>query len=94
MNWKQRVKDCKRRAAVAYPEYILAKKLFDKYSKLWTYWENRAWEAQRKATAATIIPPNQTRKSLERQKERILKAIKGLTVEQRKELLTELKGGA
>jgi len=92
VNYEQRVKDCKRRASTAYPHFIRARKAFDRYARLWTYWENRAWEAQRKAMAATVVPPNMTKQSVERHKERIIKAIKGLTSEQRKELLKELKG--
>ena len=93
MDWNQRVKDCKRRAAAVYPHFIKARKDFDRFSKLWVYWENRAWEAQRKAMAATVVPPNMTKQSVERHKERIIKAIKSLNIEQRKELLEELKGG-
>jgi len=93
MDWNQQVKDCKRRASIAYPYFIQARKAFDRYARLWTYWENRAWEAQRKATATTVVPPNMTKQSVERHKERILKAIKSLSAEQRKELLKELKGG-
>ena len=92
MNWNQRVKDCKRRAATAYPHFIKARKDFDRFARLWTYWENRAWEAQRKAMAATVIPPNQTKKSIERQKERIAQAFKALSREDKKKLLEELKG--
>lgn len=93
MNWNQRVKDCKRRASIAYPHFIQARKAFDRYARLWTYWENRAWEAQRKAMAATVIPPNQTKKSIERQKERIAQAFKALSGEDKRKLLEELKGG-
>ena len=92
MDWNQRVKDCKRRASVAYPHFMRARKAFDHYARLWTYWENRAWEAQRKAIAATVIPPNQTKKSIERQKERITQAFKALSREDKKKLLEELKG--
>jgi len=91
MNWSQRVKDCKRRAAIVYPHFIKARRDFDRFSRLWTYWENRAWEAQRKAMAATVIPPNQTKKSIERQKERIAQAFKALSREDRLKLLEELK---
>ena len=91
-DWNQRVKDCKRRASIAYPCFIKARKDFDRFSKLWVYWENRAWEAQRKAMAATVVPPNMTKQSVERHKERIIKAMKSLSAEERKELLKELKG--
>jgi len=94
MNYEQRVKDCKRRASIAYPYFMRARKAFDRYARLWTYWENRAWEAQRKATAVTVIPPNQNKKSIERQKERIAQSFKALSVEDRKKLLEELKGGS
>ena len=92
IDWNQRVKDCKRRAAVAYPHFIQARKEFNRFSQLWTYWENRAWDAQRKATAVTVIPPNQTKKSIERQKERIAKAFEVLSKDDKKRLLEELKG--
>jgi len=93
MNYEQRVKDCKRRAAIVYPHYTRAREVFQRYNRLWIYWENRAWDAQRKVIAATVVPPNMTKQSVERHKERIIKAIKSLNVDQRKELLEELKGG-
>jgi len=43
--------------------------------------------------AATVIPPNQTKKSIERQKERIAQAFKALSGEDKRKLLEELKGG-
>ena len=92
-DWNQRVKDCKRRASIAYPQLLMARKAYYKYNRLWIYWENRAWDAQRNVIAATVVPPNMTKQSVERHKERIIKAIKSLDVDQRKELLEELKGG-
>ena len=92
MDWNQQVKDCKRRASIAYPYFIQARKAFDRYARLWTYWENRAWEAQRKAIAATVISSNVTKQSVERHKERIAKIFKALPKEDRIKLLEELKG--
>jgi len=92
MDWNQRIKDCKRRASIAYPHLLRARKAFDKYNRLWTYWENRAWDAQRNAIAATVISSNVTKQSVERHKERIAKAFKALPKEDRIKLLEELKG--
>lgn len=93
MDWNQRVKDCKRRAAIVYPHFAEARKEFTRLDRLWTYWENRAWEAQREVMKATIVPPNQTKQSIERHKERIAKAFKSLSKEDKKKLLEELRNG-
>ena len=92
MNYEQRVKDCKRRASIAYPHFMRARKAFDRYARLWTYWENRAWEAQRKAMEVTKIAPDMTKQKVERLMENIKKAVRALPMEERKSLLKELKG--
>ena len=92
-DWEKRVRECKQRAAVVYPRFIQARKDFNRFSRLWTYWENRAWDAQRHAMQATIVPPNQTKKSIERQKDRIAKSFRALSRDDRKKLLDEMKEG-
>ena len=92
-DWETRVRDCKRRATVVYPCLVIARKAFERYSRIWTYWENRAWDAQRMAMQATIVPSNQTAKSIERQKDRIAKSFQILSKDDKKRLLEELKEG-
>lgn len=91
MDWDQRVKDCKRRAAVVYPHFRKARKELERLDRLWTYWENRAYDASKMAIEVRKIPANQIKDSIERQKERIVKAINNLDRRSKKALLESLK---
>jgi hypothetical protein len=93
MDLERRMHECKRRARLVYPHFYRAKLQFERLSRLWTYWENRAYEAQRELTEIRKVPANMTKKQIDRHKDRLRKAFADLPKDQQKILLAELKGG-
>ena len=82
MDWAQRAAECHHRQQVVYPAMVEAKKAYERYSKLWTYWSNRAFEADRRVVEVNVIPTSRTRDKVEKEKVRFNKKFNSLSLEE------------
>jgi len=94
VNWNQRVIDCRRRAATIYPEFLRARKAYERLDRCHTYWANRALEAELKTIkeekGITLVPKDETKDSMEKAKEKFHKAFGQMSAEQQEQTLKEL----
>jgi len=91
MDWAQRATECHHRQRVVYPAMIKARKVYERYSKLWTYWSNRAFEADRRVVEVNIIPTSKTRDKVEKEKSRFNKKFNLLSLEEQLMLIDKLR---
>ena len=92
MDWKQRAIDCRRRAEVVHPFMVKACNKCHKLDRVWSYWANRAVEAQMKVIEVKVIDPQVTRKSIDKAKKDFGKLMKQLTPKQAEDFIAALKG--
>lgn len=87
----QRVKDCRRRAAAIYPHLLEVRRRYQRLDKVWSYWMNRAYEAEMHTVEVNVVDSKLTRKKIKEFKEkRAKKLLQTLTPEQKKDLLRAL----
>ena len=91
MDWTQRAAECHHRQQVVYPAMIEARKVYERYSKMWTYWSNRAFEADRRVVEVKIIPTSRTRDHIEKEKSRFDKKFNLLSLEEQLVLIDRLR---
>ena len=91
MDWAQRAIECHHRQRVVYPAMIKARKVYERYSKLWTYWSNRAFEADRRSIKVNIIPTSKTRDKVEKEKVLFNKKFNLLSLEEQLMLIDKLR---
>jgi len=93
-NWRQRATDCQRRHAVIYPEFVRARKHYQRLDRCCTYWANRGLEADRKAKEeegnVTFVPANVTKDRLEQQVERFRRSFAQMSGDQQDKLIADL----
>ena len=94
MDWNQRAVDCHRHAVAAYPKMVAARKTYEGYSKLWTYWSNRAFEAERRIIEVKIIPSRDTHKKINREKEKWHERFRRMSLEEQTEFINQISKGA
>ena len=92
MDWNQRAIDCRRRAEVVHPLMATARDRYRVLDRCWTYWANRAVEAQRKVVEVKVIDPKVTRKEINKAKANFKKLMKQLTPSEAEKFLAALKG--
>jgi len=91
MDWAQHATECHHRQRVVYPAMIAARKVYERYSKLWTYWSNRAFEADRRVVEVKIIPTSRTRDKVEKEKVLFNKNFHMLSLEEQLMLIDKLR---
>ena len=95
MNWNQRVIDCRRRAAAIYPEFLRARKAYERLDRCHTYWANRALEAELKTIkeekGITLVPKDETKDSMEKAKERFKRMFAKLNREEQEAVIAKLQ---
>jgi len=94
MSWHQRAMDCQRRHAVIYPEFVKARKRYERLDRCCTYWANRALEADRRAKEeegnVTFVPADETKESIRRAKERFQQMFAKMSKDQQEKLIADL----
>jgi len=94
MTWRQRALDCQRRHAVIYPEFVRARKRYQRLDRCCTYWANRGLEADRRAKEeegnVTFVPADETRDSIEKAKEKFRRMFEQMSKDQQDKLMAEL----
>lgn len=94
MNYRQRATDCQRRHAVIYPEFVKARKRYERLDRCCTYWANRALEADREAKVeegkVTHVPKDETKDSLERVKEKFRGVFERMSAEQQGKMIADI----
>ena len=98
MNWHQRAADCRRRHEVVYPEFLIARNIYQRLDRCCTYWSNQAVEADRRAKeeegSITFVPANETKATIEKAKERFKRVFEQMPKDQQAKLIKDLiKGG-
>jgi len=95
MNYRQRATDCQRRHAVIYPEFVKARKRYERLDRCCTYWANRGLEADRKAKEeegnVTFVPADETKDSIEKANERFKRLFGQMSKDQQDRFIAELK---
>jgi len=91
MDWAQRAIECHHRQQVVYPAMVEARKTYERYSKLWTYWSNRAFEADRRVVEVNVIPTSRTRDKVEKEKAKFDKKFHILSLEEQLMLIDKLR---
>ena len=92
MNWNQRAIDCRRRAEVVHPLMATARDRYRVLDRCWTYWANRAVEAQRKHTEVKVIDSKVGRKEINKAKANIKKLASTMTPTELEQFIASLKG--
>jgi len=92
MDWNQRAIDCRRRAEVVHPHLVEARKKYHKLDVVWSYWANRAVEAQRKFVEVKRIDPKVGRKEINKAKDNLKKLASKMTPTELEQFIAGLKG--
>ena len=92
MDWNQRAIDCRRRAEAIHPSMVQARKKYNKLDRCWTYWANRAVEAQKKVVEVKVIDSKVNRKEINKAKDNLKKLASTMTPAQLEQFVAELKG--